>query len=47
VWPSTALRRRGSSSSAKWPFLHHHDERCAGSDAALWATFIDVIIMFK
>jgi hypothetical protein len=34
VWPSTASWRGGSPSSARWPFLHHHDERRVGSSSS-------------
>jgi hypothetical protein len=34
AWPSTASRRGGSPSSARWPFLHHHDERRVGSSSS-------------
>jgi hypothetical protein len=27
-------RRGGSPSSTRWPFLHHHSERCAGSSSS-------------
>jgi hypothetical protein len=34
TWPSTVSRRGGSSSSARWPFLHHHGEWRARSGSS-------------